>query len=80
MVSKEKIKQFLNDNEIKEYSREKRKYPYKNGYFTVVKFMDKDSCCVAIILEELTQSIEEKLYKEFNNLYDNAYKFEHMEN
>ena len=28
MVSKEKIKQFLNDNESKEYSREKRKYPY----------------------------------------------------
>lgn len=80
MVSKEKIKQFLIENGIEEYSREKQKYPYKNGHFTVIKFMDKNNCCIAIILEKLSQSIDKELYKEFNDLYNNAYKFDSMEN
>ena len=75
-ATSQEIKQFLIDNGIKEYSRKIQEYPYKDGTFTVIDFLDKDNNGVAIIAENLTQDIETELYERFNKLYDNAYKME----
>ena len=68
-ATSQEIKQFLIDNGIQEY-------PYKDGTFTVIDFLDKDNNGVAIIAENLTQDIETELYERFNKLYDNTYKME----
>ena len=75
-ATSQEIKQFLIDNGIKEYSRKIQEYPYKDGTFTVIDFLDKDNNGVAIIAENLTQDIETELYERFNKLYDNTYKME----
>ena len=75
-ATSQEIKQFLVDNGIKEHSRKIQEYPYKDGTFTVIDFLDKDNNGVAIIAENLTQDIETELYERFNKLYDNAYKME----
>lgn len=75
-ATSQEIRQFLIDNGIKEYSRKIQEYPYKDGTFTVIDFLDKDNNGVAIIAENLTQDIETELYERFNKLYDNTYKME----
>ena len=66
----------LIDNGIKEYSRKIQEYPYKDGTFTVIDFLDKDNNGVAIIAENLTQDIETEVYERFNKLYNNAYEMD----
>lgn len=75
-VTSQEIKQFLIDNGIKEYSRKIQEYPYKDGTFTVIDFLDKDNNGVAIIVEKLTQDIETELYERFNKLYNNVYEMD----
>lgn len=75
-ATSQEIKQFLVDNGIKEYSRKIQEYPYKDGTFTVIDFLDKDNNGVAIIVEKLTQDIETEVYERFNKLYNNAYEMD----
>lgn len=76
MLTKEEIKKFIEDNGIREYTRKIQKYPYKEGEFTTIYFLDKDNNGVAICPDRLEQPIENELYKQFNDLYYNAYRYD----